>query len=230
MERVFFPFDAELKTELDKIKLDIQGEQNGMAARAMGPMSYKKNYGVSYVVLRRIAGEYQPSQKLANCLWNIGYRETMLIALLLFPKNKLTEDETIKLIDGMHEMELAEFASRDLLCQLPYANNLVNKVLEADSDFSIETAYLLAGRLLENDRSVPAFAEPLLTRLDADLALGKPTIAKAVSNFLKQLGIYAQYTEKVMAVVEKMSASGSLQQRWVAEEVRTFVEYTEEKK
>ena len=93
MERVFFPFDAELKNELDEIKLAIQGEQNGMASYQMGQMAYKKNYGVSYVALRNIARQYQPNKKLAFCLWNIGYRETMLLSLLLMPAGELDEQE-----------------------------------------------------------------------------------------------------------------------------------------
>ena len=114
MERVFFPFDAELEAELDQIKLAIQGEQNGMATRQMGQMTYKKNYGVSYVVLRELAAQYKPSKKLAGCLWKIGYRETMLLALLLFPVNEIDRQEASALIKEMTEMELVEFASRGL--------------------------------------------------------------------------------------------------------------------
>lgn len=229
MERVFFPFDEELKTELDQIKLAIQGEQNGMATQSMGQMAYKKNYGVPYISLRKIASNYSPNKKLANCLWGISYRETMLLALLLFPKEEMSFEETIALVDDMNEMELAEFACRDLLCLVPSAEKLVFACLEKESPFALEVAFLLAARLLEKNLALDSMSN-LMGCVDNALGKGKATLAKSVSNYLKQLGIFADYTTMVMDLVDKLSNSESLQLRWVAEEVRTFVEYTEHKK
>ncbi|MBR6042653.1 MAG: DNA alkylation repair protein [Paludibacteraceae bacterium] len=226
MERVFFPFDAELKNELDEIKLAIQGEQNGMASYQMGQMAYKKNYGVSYVALRNIARQYQPNKKLAFCLWNIGYRETMLLSLLLMPAGELDEQEAYSLIEGMQEMELVEFACRGVLGALDCAAELVVGCLSKDAKFSVETAYLLGARLLENGTELPSFYKVLFDRVGVDLAANKPTVARAVSNFLKQLGLYDSQSEKVMAVVDRLASTDNMQLRWVAEEVRTFVEYT----
>lgn len=229
MEHVFFPFDAELKNELDQIKLAIQGEQNGMASRSMGPMAYKKNYGVSYMSLRKIAQQYSANKKLAMCLWNIGYRETMLLALLLFPANELDKQTVNSLIEGMKEMELVEFACGGLLVSLPFAEELVGECAGRKDGFFVETAYLLAGRLLERGLKNNSFNTVLLGRVEADLAENKPTVARAVSNFLKQLGIYEERTAQVMALADKLSEADSMQLRWVAEEVRTFVEYTDHK-
>lgn len=229
MERVFFPFDAELKNELDQIKLAIQGEQNGIAARSMGQMAYKKNYGVPYTSLRKIANQYPPNKKLAKCLWNIGYRETMLIALLLFPIEEVEKAEACSLVADMQELELVEFACRDMLCKLPYANELVSVCAECEGKYAMETAYLLAARLLENDTTVPSFSDSLYSKVEMDLSKCRPTLAKAVSNYLKQLGIFDSQNAKVVAIVDKLSSSDNMQFRWVAEEVRTFVEYTEHK-
>lgn len=230
MERVFFPFDAELKAELDQIKLAIQGEQNGMATRQMGQMTYKKNYGVSYVVLRELAAQYKPSKKLAGCLWKIGYRETMLLALLLFPVNEIDRQEASALVKEMTEMELVEFASRGLLASLPFAWDLVEDCLQSNAGYAKETAYLLAARLLEKASGLPPRAAELLERVKHDLAENKASVARAVSNFLKQLGLFASQTEKVMRLIDQFSEKEDMHLRWVAEEVRTFVEYTDEKK
>lgn len=229
MEHVFFPFDAELKNELDQIKLAIQGEQNGIGSRSMGAMAYKKNYGVPYPSLRRIAANYQPDAKLANCLWNIGYRETMLLALLLFPKDAMAESDVQRLTAEMKEMELAEFACRDLFCLLPGAENYVQGLLAQGADFSLEVAYLLAARLLERSDRPLTFVTVLTDRVEADLLLGKASLAKAISNFLKQLGLFNKHTAQVMAVVDHLSKSDNMQLRWVAEEVRTEVEYSNHK-
>lgn len=229
MERVFFPFDAELKTELDQIKLAIQGEQNGIAARSMGEMAYKKNYGVPYISLRKLASQYQPSKKLANCLWNIGYRETMLLSLMLLPKEDVTLEEAVSLVSDMQELELVEFACRDVLCKLSFADALVIECLSQNAPLSLECSYILAARLLENGSSIPGFTETLYGRIDTDLLTNKSSVAKSISNFLKQLGVFSSQSEKVMAFAGKLSASDDMLLRWVAEEVKTFVEYTDHK-
>lgn len=225
MEKVFFPLNEELKTELDQIKLAIQGEQNGLVSQSMGQRSYKKNYGVPYISLRKLAAQYLPSKRLAGCLWNIGYRETMLLALLLFPKDTTTVDEVLALLPDLKEMELAEFGCRGLFSQMPCAARLVSAFLESGAPLGLELAYLTAGQLLDKCDEADGELTSLFGRVGQDLELGRPSVAKAVSVFLVSLCLFPAWEAKVRPLVRSFSASSNELARWVAEEVKTQLDY-----
>lgn len=87
-------------------------------------IEYKKNYGVSIPVIRDIAKSYTPDADLANRLWLLGIRETMILATLLYPKEKLTIENAKEYILELDKMELVEQISMNLLNKLTYANTL----------------------------------------------------------------------------------------------------------
>ncbi len=87
-------------------------------------IEYKKNYGVSIPVIRDIAKSYTPDADLANRLWLLGIRETMILATLLYPKEKLTIENAKEYILELDKMELVEQISMNLLNKLTYAKTL----------------------------------------------------------------------------------------------------------
>ena len=87
-------------------------------------IAYKKNYGVTIPVIRDIAKSYAADADLANRLWMLGIRETMILATLLYPADKLTIENAQKYILELDKMELVEQMSMNLLHKLPYANSL----------------------------------------------------------------------------------------------------------
>lgn len=230
MQKVIFPFDAELKAELDQIRLAIQANQNGVASRSMASTGYKLNYGVPYITLRQIAAEHKQNEKLADCLWNIGYRETMLIATLLYPADKLTLVKCQELCEDINEMELAEFACKNLMAKIKDANGLTIKLsASANEKSNIKTStvlpYLIASWLIENGVCEENTICALNNLVGKDLESPSSHSAKAISCYLKQLSVLPKYAKETDSFLKQCESSDNICARWLAEEVKTFIEY-----
>jgi len=104
---------------ISKIKL----LRNGDIADAMKRTGaeYKMNWGVSLVILRQIAKEFQPDHVLALKLWNKQWRETMILATLLDEPQKVTEEQMDFWTKSFENNETAEIASTHLWVKSKFA-------------------------------------------------------------------------------------------------------------
>ncbi|NOR73788.1 MAG: hypothetical protein GQ525_01380, partial [Draconibacterium sp.] len=93
---------------LSKIKL----LRNGDIADAMKRtgIEYKMNWGVSLVVLRQTAKEFEPDHVLALKLWNKQWRETSILATLLDEPKKVSEEQMDFWTKSLENIEIAELA------------------------------------------------------------------------------------------------------------------------
>ena len=226
MEKVLMPFNPQLKDEIEHIRFSIQAEQNGIASRRMGNEGYKKNYGVTYPVLKNIAEPYVGNATLASCLWSTGYRETMIIATLIYPTDKFTEKEATTWLADMQCDEIVQYACMNLYSKMNDAENLVTLFYGDTSAKSKDMAYLLAAQLIENGNK-KFDASTLLNNALNDILKNKSSLPISAAQYLKQLGLHSAFKQQVMNIVDQAAKSDAMTCRWVAEEVRTFVEYTE---
>jgi hypothetical protein len=104
---------------LSKIKL----LRNGDIADAMKRtgIEYKMNWGVSLVILRQMAKEFEPDHILALKLWNKQWRETSIIATLLDESDKVTEEQMDFWTKTFENTEIAEQASTNLWVKSKFA-------------------------------------------------------------------------------------------------------------
>ncbi len=104
---------------LSKIKL----LRNGDIADAMKRTGahYKMNWGVSLVILRQMAKEFEPDHVLALKLWNKQWRETMILAMLLDEPQKVTEEQMDFWTKSFESIEIAEIASTHLWVKSKFA-------------------------------------------------------------------------------------------------------------
>lgn len=229
MEKVIFPFNAELKEEIDQIRHAIEAEQNIVVATSMGSTAYKKNYGVPLSSLRKIATAHRPDKKLAQCLWATGYRETMILALLIMPPGGFTQQEAQQWAAEMPEYELAEIAAQHLYKQLPFATQLATQLSGKVTGQQTEMAYLTMARLLEEKMQDSMCLDMLAGRAPQDVLCGRASTVSAVATFLKQLGLYSSWRGRIDRLAADFAAKQNMQARWAAEEIKTFVEYMPQK-
>ena len=125
---------------------------NGVVSDQMktAGIEYKKNYGVTIPVIRDIAKTYAADADLANRLWMLGIRETMILATLLYPTDKLTLENAKKYILELDKMELVEQMSMNLLNKLPYANSLCIWCVNSPELWVRITGLMLSVRIYEN--------------------------------------------------------------------------------
>lgn len=229
MERVILPFNPVLKDEIEKIRFAIQAEQNGVASRSMGCVGYKKNYGVTFPVLKGIAEPYVGNALLADCLWNSNFRETMIVATLIYPAGDFSREHAMQWLEQMQCLEIVQYACQNLYSKLSYAAALITDLLSASAPFALEMVYNLEAALIEQEKFEVSVVNSLLDRVQSDMNLQRNTLCSSVSLFLKKIGVYTPFKKRVLSFVNDFSESKNMMTRWVAEEVRTEVEYSDEK-
>lgn len=123
MKPAFLFTTPELDEQLARIQKAIRLSMNGVVADSMKDrgIDYKKNYGVTTLRLKEIAREFSPGLALADRLWLLGIRETMILASMLAPASDFPEGKARKWSTECTNIELIEQISMNLFQHLPYA-------------------------------------------------------------------------------------------------------------
>ena len=100
--------NEETKQKLKEIKQRFRLVMNGPASQSMREkgLNYKVNWGVPLPELRRMAKDYGHNYALAIELWKEDIRECKVLATLIMPPERMSED----LVDVWHAVVL--FARR----------------------------------------------------------------------------------------------------------------------
>ena len=99
----------ETSEQVKQIKRSFRLFMNGVTAASMRQkgLEYKVNWGVSQPDLRRMAMQYDKDSALAQALWNEkGVRECRLLATLIMPSDKMSEDMALQWANGITSAEI----------------------------------------------------------------------------------------------------------------------------
>jgi hypothetical protein len=124
---------------------------NGITADYMknSGIIYKLNFGVSIPRIKEIAQGYKPNSDLADRLWVIGIRETMIMSTLIQPIEGFKIEKAMSRIDGTDKMELVEQLSMNLLAKLPYATTLCTQCINSPRLWTQITGFMLLLRIYQ---------------------------------------------------------------------------------
>ncbi|MHB9055753.1 MAG: DNA alkylation repair protein [Paludibacteraceae bacterium] len=145
----FFIENKELDVTVREIRRKIKALMNGVVADSMKEKGivYKLNFGTDIPHLRDLAGKYESSHDLAQRLWALNIRETMILATLLEPIESFSEKTADEWMKSVTNIELAEQICMNLLSKLPYSRELSSALTESDKDWYKITGFNLGARL-----------------------------------------------------------------------------------
>lgn len=152
---IYYISNEHLDTQITEIKKKIRLLMNGVVADSMkkNGIIYKQNYGVALPDLRNLASTYKPSNDLAQRLWVIGGRETMILSILLQPIDSFTFEQAINRIESIKHNEIAELICMFLLSKTSYAPLLCVQLTESP-DLQIKSiGFMLAARVYNQLKS-----------------------------------------------------------------------------
>lgn len=209
--------DRIIKEILKKIRLSM----NGIVSEQMTNRGiiYKKNYGVSVPRLREISTLYPKNHDVAQRLWSLEIRETMILATLLEPHDKLTYKEALLWINSFHQMELVEQTIMNLFSKLAFSNQLALDSIASNKNWYQVTGFILASRIVES------FKKNEITRIvdvgvqlsnNEDIKLYK-SIALCFSRFCR---INKETALFILKMIESFSSSENYSQQYISKEVR----------
>ena len=216
----------ELRERVRKVKEMLRLSMDGSTDARLRHLGYKLTFGVTYPRLRELTAEIEPDAELAESLWGLRQRETMLIATIIMPTECCTPEVADRWVSEAFNEEIAEYLSRNLLIRLDFAGNIVESLADATEWQKMLIGYSLHSRLLMNDRSVDTMIEQYLSKSVDDVHNTDKRALSAIAFFLKQVARREQYLDRVKSIIAQLKTSESISAQWVAEEVNTFVEYS----
>ena len=154
---------------LSKVKL----LRNGDIADAMkrSGIEYKMNWGVSLVILRQMAKEFEPDHLLALKLWNKQWRETSILATMLDQPQEVREEQMDFWTKNFESSEIAEIASTHLWVKSKFAFIKALEWCRGKKHLVRFTGIHLVGRLAITDKQ--AIDEMFEPYFDEFLTLAK---------------------------------------------------------
>ncbi len=158
--------NSEIDRKISQIKKKIYLLMNGELSSSMkkSGLIYPKNYGVNIIKIREIAQDIEKDHDLAQRLWQLDIRETMILASLLQPVDTFTQEIAAKWLERVHNIELAEQLSINLLRHLDYAPELSISYIQSSNIQTKILGFTLASWLYESftDEAIQAIIDEVL--------------------------------------------------------------------
>ena len=140
----------DLHEQLKDIKTQFRLAMNGAVSQSMREkgLVYKLNFGVELPRIKQIAARYEKDHALAQALWKEDIRECKILAALLQPVESFLPEIADIWVESIRNIEMAELASMNLFCRLPYAPQKSLQWMADEREYVQVCGFLTAARLL----------------------------------------------------------------------------------
>ena len=213
--------NPETEAQIVKIKHKIRLSMNGIVSGQMAEngITYKINYGVSIPRIKEIASMYTPNHELAQRLWDLQIRETMIMATLLEPVETFTPEMSRIWTESFQQIEIVEQACMNLFSKLSFANSLCMDWIKSDNTWKQITGFVLAARifnLLDQPEISLVIAEAITLSNTGNFHLYK-SIGLCLSRFCRRDKVTAL---TILKETEAGFATPTISQQYILNEVK----------
>lgn len=222
----FYISNEGLDGQIAEIRLKIKLSMNGIVSDQMKEkgIEYKQNYGVSIPRIYEIAKQYSPNHDLANRLWMLGIRETMVMSILLQPIDKFSIELAKSRINELNQMELVEQFCMHLLCKVSYANEICMSCVSSEQLWPKIVGFMLAVRIYKqfDGNEISFITQNAFENSKQEEYYLFKTISLCLSRFCRinteQLGI-------IERELELWGGNVSASQQYIKEEVKQEIKF-----
>lgn len=217
-----------LDTQISEIRKQIRLSMNGVTADSMKEKGviYKQNMGVAIPVLREIAKIYTPSHDLAQRLWIIGGRETMILSVLLQPLEGFTLEKAIERVKNAPQKEIVDVLCLYLLSKTSFATTLSVKLMQSEQILEQSAGFILATRI--SGQFTQAEIDEIIgfcnQKLKTDDYWLYSSIALCLGRFCR---LNIETASAIRQLVENFPETTSPSQRHIANEVKLELDFFE---
>lgn len=212
---------SNLESQIKEIRSKIRLSMDGIVSEKMtkSGIVYKKNYGVSIPRIKEIASLYLPNHELADRLWFLEIRETMIMASLLHPTETFTRQMALNWMDQLNQTEIVEQVVMNLFCKLEFANLLCLELIASEQLWYKITGFHLSARIgkkLNNDDIKNILA--IVKQLDSvsDFHLYK-SIGLSLSRLCRN---NIEIASTISREIETFKNTSSVAQQYISTEVK----------
>jgi len=213
--------NPELDSQIAEIKLKIKLSMNGIVSGQMTQKGilYKTNFGVSIPRIKEIASFYTPNHELAQRLWNLQFRETMIMSTLLEPADKFDRKAAQSLIESFNQIEILEQACMNLFCKLQFSDTLCKEWIDSDIEWLRIAGFMLAARISEslNQSDTNTIIIQALSKSETNNFHLYKAIGLCLSRFCRKDKETAAY---ILKQITTFSITTSISQHYISTEVK----------
>lgn len=221
----FTLYDQDVDRKVSEIKRLIFLSMNGVVSESIEQKGvfYKKNFGVSLYRLKQIAERFEKDHLLASCLWNLRYRETMILAVFLQPVDGFSLQKADEWSKEIQTLELAVIASKNLFSKTTFAEEFATKKLEEAANLQIAIGLLTLAEIVTAVTEEKLF---LLKKIAMECATKSTEVCRAAIVFLqKAIAKSETLKQHLVKEMEKMKYSEHYAERLIYEELMTQILY-----
>ena len=182
--------NEETHQKLMKIKRSFRLLMSGPTSQSMTQkgLSYKINWGVPFIELKKMALEYGKDYELAIELWKEDIRECKILATLIMPAEKMLPEITDIWMEQVKSQEMAEMLAFNLLQHVDYAPAIAYEWIATDKTLYEIAGFQLLARLFANgqeanERGINEFLDQAAVALQGDNMGIKHAAANCVLRF-----------------------------------------------
>jgi 3-methyladenine DNA glycosylase AlkD len=210
---VFIMEYIEIIKELES--LSSPKEVEGMARFGINP---KKIYAVRIPELRRIAKKSGTDHELAIKLWDIRYRETMILACMIEDPEIISEEQMDNWVIEFDFWEICDQCCMNLFRKTPFAYKKIFEWSEMEEEFVKRAAFTLIATLAVHDKkaSDEQFTQffPLIIRESTD---NRNYVKKGVNWALRHIGKRNKYlNHRAIEIAEEIKKIDDKSAKWIA--------------
>lgn len=207
------------------IRRDLRLAMNGVVSSSMRNkgVNYKLNFGVDIPRIKGIAERYESSAALAKELWKLDVRELKILSTMLYPVDEFKEKDAIIWASEIPNQEIRENLCRNLLQELPYADELVQKWTVDSSESLRLTGYWLYTRLMliEADVLKRINTLPIVEKALVDVHSDDSLMSTAALNVLKQIiRRDLEGADNIMEQIAKFSTSNNPKEKEIFDDLQ----------
>jgi 3-methyladenine DNA glycosylase AlkD len=186
----YYVLNPEMDEKIKQIKTKIRLSMDGVVAdklTSMG-MTYKNNYGVSLPRLQALAREFGANYDVAIRLWHMRERETMILAILTMPTEKVSESIAWQWMHELENIELTEQLSTHLIPKLNFAKDLCLKSIVSENTWAKVCGYQSLARIYSvlSEADVALIANEVEILLETENVYLQKAMARCMSRMSRK--------------------------------------------
>jgi len=220
----FYITNKFIDNQINEIKQKIRLSMNGVVSDNMkkSGIIYLKNFGVSIPRLKEIAQEYSPNHDLAQRLWLLKIRETMILATLLQPIEKFKLENASNWISEINNIEIVEQCCMNLFSKIKFANQICIQSINSNQIWDNVLGFILAARIYNSlkHNEIHFIIQKAFENINSDKYNIIKSIALCMSRFCR---INIETQTLITKKINEYCVDGTLGQNYITEEIKNEI-------
>lgn len=182
----------------------LLGNEKTKAINAKSGAKEDNQFGVKMGDIRDIAKKLKTNHTLALELWNTGFIEARLLAMLILKPKQLNAQELDTMVRSIDFHWVADWFSSYILKEHPDKESLREGWMNADNVWAARAGWsLTAGRMARDPEGLDA--AKILDRLEKEMPKAAPEVQWTMNTTLAQIGIhFPELRQRAIAIGEKL--------------------------